>query len=46
MTKAWMKLPHVRASATARVGPDPDVALLAGLAAPEVPGSLLVNGGD
>jgi len=46
MTKAWVKLPYVRASATVRVGPDPDVALLARLSIPGSPVLLLVNGGD
>jgi len=46
MTKAWVKLPYVRASATARVDPDPDVALLARLSTPGSLVLLLVNGGD
>ena len=46
MTKAWVKLLYVRASATARVGPDPDVALLARLSTRGSPVLLLVNGGD
>jgi hypothetical protein len=38
MTKAWVKLPYVRASATARADPDSDVALLARLSTLGVPG--------